>query len=424
MNLKDPKRGHLPYYAAPVEVSSFSASRSWKTATCAACSAPIAAAIARSTSRTRSCSCRRRRADAARHPVRARLRRRRARQVRARALLRRAGAPQPRAHRRRGLRRRPSKRRARSATSTSPPSRSSTRAPSATRWSAPSARRPRAWPACRSATTPASPRWWSRTSTSCPPAARSATRTRWSSPRRCGSTGMESLLVLPLISRDEAIGSFAVAAKRARAFGKDKREMLAVIANHVAVSLPNAQHVRPHGRDGHHRRPDRPGQPPHLPGALLRDAGARRAHRRHGTRCSSPTSITSRRSTTPTATRSATSCCAASPPSCATACARSIWRRATAAKSSPSSSRAPISPARASSPSASAPRCRSRSSSRRRARSAARSRSASPSIPTTAKTARRIIDHADQSLYSAKHGGRNRAVAWHDLNSVKLKAVK
>jgi two-component system cell cycle response regulator len=54
-------------------------------------------------------------------------------------------------------------------------------------------------------------------------------------------TGMESLLVLPLICADEAVGSFAVAAKRPRAFSKDKREMLGVIANHVAVSLMNAQ---------------------------------------------------------------------------------------------------------------------------------------------------------------------------------------
>jgi two-component system cell cycle response regulator len=53
--------------------------------------------------------------------------------------------------------------------------------------------------------------------------------------------GMESLLVLPLMSRDEAVGSFAVAARRARAFGKDKREMLTVIASHVAVKLTNAQ---------------------------------------------------------------------------------------------------------------------------------------------------------------------------------------
>jgi two-component system cell cycle response regulator len=53
--------------------------------------------------------------------------------------------------------------------------------------------------------------------------------------------GMESLLVLPLLSREEAVGSFAVAARRARAFGKDKREMLTVIASHVAVKLSNAQ---------------------------------------------------------------------------------------------------------------------------------------------------------------------------------------
>jgi diguanylate cyclase (GGDEF)-like protein len=53
--------------------------------------------------------------------------------------------------------------------------------------------------------------------------------------------GMESLLVLPLMSRDEAVGSFAVAARRPRAFGKDKREMLTVIASHVAVKLTNAQ---------------------------------------------------------------------------------------------------------------------------------------------------------------------------------------
>jgi diguanylate cyclase (GGDEF)-like protein len=53
--------------------------------------------------------------------------------------------------------------------------------------------------------------------------------------------GMESLLVLPLICADAPVGSFAVASKRARAFPKDKREMLTVIANHVAVSLANAQ---------------------------------------------------------------------------------------------------------------------------------------------------------------------------------------
>jgi two-component system cell cycle response regulator len=61
----------------------------------------------------------------------------------------------------------------------------------------------------------------------------------WSKKLRLGN--MESLLILPLIAADEAIGAFAVAAKRPRAFGKDKREMLSVLANHVAVSLANAR---------------------------------------------------------------------------------------------------------------------------------------------------------------------------------------
>jgi len=61
----------------------------------------------------------------------------------------------------------------------------------------------------------------------------------WS--RKLRLSNMESLLILPLISADEAIGSFAVAAKRPRAFGKDKREMLSVLANHVAVSIANAR---------------------------------------------------------------------------------------------------------------------------------------------------------------------------------------
>ena len=39
-------------------------------------------------------------------------------------------------------------------------------------------------------------------------------------------------------------------------------------------------------------------------------------------------------------------------------------------------------------------------------------------------TRKTLIDHADQALYHAKHNGRNRAVALHDLQSVKLKAVK
>lgn len=49
----------------------------------------------------------------------------------------------------------------------------------------------------------------------------------------------ESLLVLPLLSGDEAIGTFMLAARERHQFGKHVRDMLGVIANQVAVSLQN-----------------------------------------------------------------------------------------------------------------------------------------------------------------------------------------
>jgi diguanylate cyclase (GGDEF)-like protein len=54
----------------------------------------------------------------------------------------------------------------------------------------------------------------------------------------------ESLLVLPLLVKDEVIGTFTVAAHRAGAFPGDRREMLGVIANQVAISLQNARMVQ------------------------------------------------------------------------------------------------------------------------------------------------------------------------------------
>jgi diguanylate cyclase (GGDEF)-like protein len=48
-----------------------------------------------------------------------------------------------------------------------------------------------------------------------------------------------SLLVLPLVSADQAIGTFMLAARAEKRFGKDVREMLGVIATQVAVSLQN-----------------------------------------------------------------------------------------------------------------------------------------------------------------------------------------
>jgi two-component system cell cycle response regulator len=48
-----------------------------------------------------------------------------------------------------------------------------------------------------------------------------------------------SLLVLPLLAADEPVGTLALVARAEKKFGKDVREMLAVIANQVAVSLEN-----------------------------------------------------------------------------------------------------------------------------------------------------------------------------------------
>ncbi len=50
---------------------------------------------------------------------------------------------------------------------------------------------------------------------------------------------VKSLLILPLVSADEAIGTFLLAARAEKRFGKDVREMLGVIATQVAVSLQN-----------------------------------------------------------------------------------------------------------------------------------------------------------------------------------------
>ncbi|MFN0252233.1 MAG: diguanylate cyclase [Kofleriaceae bacterium] len=49
----------------------------------------------------------------------------------------------------------------------------------------------------------------------------------------------KSLLVLPLLAADEPVGTLTLVARAEKRFGKDVREMLAVIANQVAVSLQN-----------------------------------------------------------------------------------------------------------------------------------------------------------------------------------------
>ncbi len=58
--------------------------------------------------------------------------------------------------------------------------------------------------------------------------------------KRIKTRDFESLLVLPLLTADEAIGTFMLASQHAHRFRKDVRDMLGVIANQVAVSLQNA----------------------------------------------------------------------------------------------------------------------------------------------------------------------------------------
>jgi diguanylate cyclase (GGDEF)-like protein len=52
--------------------------------------------------------------------------------------------------------------------------------------------------------------------------------------------GAESLLVLPLLCADEAIGTMTLASRDKRRFRRDIRDMLSVIASQVAISLQNA----------------------------------------------------------------------------------------------------------------------------------------------------------------------------------------
>lgn len=62
--------------------------------------------------------------------------------------------------------------------------------------------------------------------------------------KRANLRNMKSLLIMPLIVREDAIGTIALAAERADAFGEGIRRTLQVLGNHVAVSLANAAAVR------------------------------------------------------------------------------------------------------------------------------------------------------------------------------------
>ncbi len=62
--------------------------------------------------------------------------------------------------------------------------------------------------------------------------------------RRAKLDGMRSLLILPLIVRENAIGTLAVAAKAPGAWSHEIRPTLQVLANQLAVAMSNAQAVR------------------------------------------------------------------------------------------------------------------------------------------------------------------------------------
>jgi len=62
--------------------------------------------------------------------------------------------------------------------------------------------------------------------------------------KRIKFVGVESLLILPLLSADEAIGTFMLCSRQGQNFGKDVREMLRIITAQVAVSMQNAMMYR------------------------------------------------------------------------------------------------------------------------------------------------------------------------------------
>ena len=53
--------------------------------------------------------------------------------------------------------------------------------------------------------------------------------------------GYASVLVLPLLVQEQVLGTFTIASRRPKAFPQDRREMLGVIANQVAISIQNGR---------------------------------------------------------------------------------------------------------------------------------------------------------------------------------------
>lgn len=62
--------------------------------------------------------------------------------------------------------------------------------------------------------------------------------------RKSTFDSMQSMLILPLLVREDAIGTLCLAAKRSGAFGEDVRPTLQMLGNQLAIALANAASVR------------------------------------------------------------------------------------------------------------------------------------------------------------------------------------
>jgi two-component system, cell cycle response regulator len=235
--------------------------------------------------------------------------------------------------------------------------------------------------------------------------------------------GMESLLVLPLMSRDEAVGSFAVAAKRPRAFGKDKREMLTVIASHVAVKLTNAQL---YGRMEEMATTD--GLTGLVNHRTFQERFAEmlaRAERTGGRHALLLTDIDHFKKVNDTYGHPTGDVVLRGVAQVVRDCVRKIDL---AARYGGEEFAIVLEGTDLAGARQLAERIRTEVQ-KQQFQSSKGAFSCTLSLgiavyPDDGKDGKTIIDHADQALYHAKHNGRNRAVAYPELGSVKLKAVK
>ena len=233
----------------------------------------------------------------------------------------------------------------------------------------------------------------------------------------------ESLLVVPLIVKDEVIGTFTVAAMRVGAFPSDRRDMLGVIANQVAVSMQNArmyealeEQATTDGLTGlvNHRT---------FQERFAGDAGPRRAPRAGGVAAADrhrPLQEDQRQLRPPDRRRGAAP--GRRDPEGERAQdrhRRALRRRGVRAGAGGDRPRR----ARSSWPSASARRSRTQSFPSSKGSFGATLSIGVASYPDDSRDKPEIIARADQALYSAKHGGRNRTVCFADIDR-KLKVAE